>query len=284
MTPMVQRTTVVDTPSIIVEILRCTLGRDRTPATHTDRRQVMFPLAGTFYWHVGASTSLCDPNQVMFVETDEESCDTVASPGEVTCLLATLRDEPRDARNDDAFRRRVARTSPALQARYAWFAAAVANRRDVEPALWEEHALAIVGRATRDATSMPTPRSTAASELAARTKEILADRGRLLRLGELADRLEVSPAYLTDAFRRAEGIPVVRYQLQLRLMRALRELPHANDLTRLALELGFSSHSHFSTAFRAATGLTPSRYRASARSGTWTAIESFRKRGAMSVR
>jgi AraC-like DNA-binding protein len=30
------------------------------------------------------------------------------------------------------------------------------------------------------------------------------------------------------------------------------------DLTRVALELGFSSHSHFSAAFRSQFGLSPS--------------------------
>ena len=54
-----------------------------------------------------------------------------------------------------------------------------------------------------------------------------------------------------------EGIPLHRYLTQLRLARALVELPHAADLTALALDLGFSSHSHFTARFRALFGLTP---------------------------
>jgi hypothetical protein len=50
---------------------------------------------------------------------------------------------------------------------------------------------------------------------------------------------------LTTAFRRTEGVPLHRYLTQLRLAQALVELPHASDLTALALDLGFSSHSHF---------------------------------------
>jgi AraC-like DNA-binding protein len=53
-----------------------------------------------------------------------------------------------------------------------------------------------------------------------------------------------------------------RYQLRLRLSRALLELPHCNDITGLALDLGFYSHSHFSNSFRKAFGMTPSSYRA----------------------
>ena len=63
-----------------------------------------------------------------------------------------------------------------------------------------------------------------------------------------------SPAYLTDTFRRIEGVPLHRYVTQLRLARALVELPHADSLTTLAVDLGFSSHSHFAAAFRRAFG------------------------------
>jgi AraC family transcriptional regulator len=42
-------------------------------------------------------------------------------------------------------------------------------------------------------------------------------------------------------------------------------LPTSDDLTRLAHELGFSSHSHFSNAFHRWSGRTPSAFRAAAR-------------------
>jgi AraC-like DNA-binding protein len=82
-----------------------------------------------------------------------------------------------------------------------------------------------------------------------------------LRLPDIARALGVSPAYLTNVFRRVEGVPLHRYVIQLRLARALAELPHADDLTMLALDLGFSSHSHFTWAFRRAFGCTPSEFR-----------------------
>jgi AraC-like DNA-binding protein len=58
-------------------------------------------------------------------------------------------------------------------------------------------------------------------------------------------------------FRQVEGLPLYRYQLQLRLAQALDLLDDCSDLTGLALDLGFSSYSHFSTAFKQAYGLTP---------------------------
>ena len=53
-----------------------------------------------------------------------------------------------------------------------------------------------------------------------------------------------------------------QYIQQRRLQRA-REMLHSTDaaLSTVALETGFASHSHFATAFRAATGMTPSHYR-----------------------
>lgn len=86
--------------------------------------------------------------------------------------------------------------------------------------------------------------------LTERAKVRLASSGRPIGLTELASQLAVSPAYLSDAFRRAEGIPLVRYQLRLRLIRALAELPRTDDLAQLALALGFSSHSHFTLGQR----------------------------------
>ncbi|MEO8551599.1 MAG: helix-turn-helix transcriptional regulator [Kofleriaceae bacterium] len=212
----------------------------------------------------------------MFVETDEESCDSHPAPTEVTCLIATVAAPiaRRLWRSPRPFRERIARMSPRLQARQMWVANAI--RRD-EPTVWEERVLELLAAATAEAAEPPpVVSSRAATALARRAKELFADRGELIALADLAELLDVSPAHLTDSFRRAEGVPVVRYQLQIRIARALRELPYANDLAALALALGFANHSHFSTAFRAHTGLTPSQYRAAARRGD--GIERIRKR------
>ena len=74
-----------------------------------------------------------------------------------------------------------------------------------------------------------------------------------------------SPGYLTQLFRAMEGVPLHAYLTQLRLAQALVELPRSEDLTALALELGFSSHSHFSARFRRAFGLSPSAFRRACR-------------------
>ena len=85
-----------------------------------------------------------------------------------------------------------------------------------------------------------------------------------LRLPDISRAAGVSPAYLTDLFTRTEGIPLHQYLTHLRLGRALLELPHTNDLTSLALDLGFSSYSHFSAAFKRAYAQTPAEFQRSA--------------------
>jgi AraC-like DNA-binding protein len=95
-----------------------------------------------------------------------------------------------------------------------------------------------------------------------RTKEFLeATLSSSIQLTDISRAVGASPAYLTDLFSRFEGVPLHQYLTQLRLARALVDLPKTNDLTALALDLGFSSHSHFSFVFRRAFGCTPSEFR-----------------------
>jgi AraC family transcriptional regulator len=106
-----------------------------------------------------------------------------------------------------------------------------------------------------------------------RTKEFLeAEFANPIRLSHVGRAVGASPTYLTDLFRRVEGIPLHRYVARLRLARALVELPDAEDLSTLALDVGFSSHSHFSAAFRRAFGCTPSQFRQATRAGRRPAL------------
>jgi AraC-like DNA-binding protein len=83
-------------------------------------------------------------------------------------------------------------------------------------------------------------------------------------LHDVARSVGVSPVYLTQQFSRTEGVSLYQYQMRLRLNRALAELPDCTSITGLALDLGFSSHSPFSAAFRRVFAITPAEFRASA--------------------
>ena len=84
-----------------------------------------------------------------------------------------------------------------------------------------------------------------------------------VRLSLLAGRLSCSVFHLCRTFKQVEGTTIHGYQQDLRLRMALAEVPETDSLTDVALDLGFSSHSHFTAAFRRRFGLTPSAYAAS---------------------
>ena len=78
-------------------------------------------------------------------------------------------------------------------------------------------------------------------------------------LDDAAARAGYSRFHFGRLFRTITGTTFHRYLLRLRHREALRRLAAgAEDLTDLALDLGFSSHSHFTTSFRGEYGLTPS--------------------------
>jgi AraC family transcriptional regulator len=102
--------------------------------------------------------------------------------------------------------------------------------------------------------------STDRRELAEAAKsEIAADVSRRHSLGELARTLHTSPFHLARVFRAQTGFTVAGYRQALRLRAAVERLPlNDGDLSTLALELGFSSHSHFTASFTREFGLPPS--------------------------
>jgi AraC family transcriptional regulator len=130
----------------------------------------------------------------------------------------------------------------------------------------EDLILSLVSRALGKRTSYAASGSVGRQKLVDRAKLVLSsDLGRRWTLAEIGSAVGVSPVYLTQVFRQVEGLPLYRYQLQLRLARALDLLDDCSDLTSLALDLGFSSYSHFSTAFKQAYGFTPLAFQHSSR-------------------
>jgi AraC family transcriptional regulator len=100
-------------------------------------------------------------------------------------------------------------------------------------------------------------------EIVDQTKELLAARFReRLTMGEIAAAIGVSRFHLSRVFRSCTGFSLHGYRNQLRLRAALERLVDPQTvLPPLAAELGFSSHSHFTAAFREAFGVAPSELR-----------------------
>ena len=269
--PAAIRTRLLDSTIALVEDLRSTgVAGCRTPDGYSPDFQVCLPYRGLFTWHVGGAAVVGDANQVLFVRGGEsyyltqprcrEYGELIITPNRQ--LLADLaREEGHRALGSHAlFRRRSRRASARLQIRGAQLLHRARSRSTDE--LEIEEAIVDLLRDAFDDSESCGASTAAASRVTDRTKIFLeAHLTDPIRLGDVASAVGVSAAYLTDLFRRTEGASLSRYLKQLRLARALVELPHANDLTALALGLGFSSHSHFTAAFRRTFGCTPSRFR-----------------------
>lgn len=138
--------------------------------------------------------------------------------------------------------------------------------------LWVEEgairlATRVLHRAAEDSDPQPARRASArAAQLhrdqAEHARQILALRFReRCSLEGLAGRVGVSVFHLCRVFRRHTRLTLHEYQTELRLRHALDELQERGaDISQIALDVGFSSHSHFTAAFRRRFGLTPSAF------------------------
>ncbi len=80
-------------------------------------------------------------------------------------------------------------------------------------------------------------------------------------LATLAGLVRLSPYYFCRAFKQSFGLPPHRYHNTRRIEQAKILLTKpAPSVTDIGMTVGFSDTSSFTTAFRKATGLTPSAY------------------------
>ena len=94
---------------------------------------------------------------------------------------------------------------------------------------------------------------------------IEADLSRPFTIEGLAQVAGVSPRHFMRAFRESAGLTPMRFVYGLRLERAKEFLlDPRRTATEVALDCGFSHAQHFSTAFKKATGITPSDFRRAA--------------------
>jgi len=80
-------------------------------------------------------------------------------------------------------------------------------------------------------------------------------------LATLAQLVRLSPYYFCRAFKQSFGLPPHRYHNKRRIEQAKLLLAKpAPSVTDIGMTVGFSETSSFTTAFRKATGLTPTAY------------------------
>jgi AraC family transcriptional regulator len=261
-------------PSVTVRDTYCRgTCRHQSPEECTVTTQLVFPYRGVYVRHVGPDQAVAEANQVLFFNVKEGYRVSHPVPGGDASLTLVINESqltelaPRALlRNGSrlAFRQQRLRIDARTQALVALLRHSL-RRRIAEPLEAETLALTLVQRSLGPRTTRGAGATYGRQRLVDRVKLVLvSDLARRWTLAEIAAEVHGSPVYLTQVFQQVEGLPLYRYQLRLRLARALDLLGEYADLTSLAFDLGFSSHSHFSAAFRQLYGRSPSEFKESA--------------------
>lgn len=272
--PEITVRSLLKSPTVTIRDTYCQ-GTCRHKSTEecTATTQLVFPYRGVYVRHVGQDQAVAEANQVLFfnaIEGYRISHPVEGGDASLTFVInePLLRElAPRAFLRDTAtlaFHQQLRRIDARAQVLVALIGHSL-RHNIAEPLEAEGLALTLVQRALGPRTTHAAGATVGRQLLVGRAKLVLtSDLARRWTLAEIAAEVRCSPVYLTQVFQQVEGLPLYRYQLRLRLARALDLLAHYDDLTTLSLDLGFSSHSHFSAAFREAYGRSPSEFRQSA--------------------
>ena len=264
----------LDTGTVSVRNVDCQgTCRHRSAEECASYSHFVFPYRGVYLRHVGGDQAVADANHVLFF--NEGQGYQVSHPvtgGDASLVLSVDENTLRELAPkhllcegaDFAFNQQHLRIDARAQALVMLLKHSLQNGT-IEPLEAEGLSLTLVSRTLGPRTSRAPGASYARRRLVDRAKVLLAgDLSRRWTLGEIAAEMKGSPVYLTQVFQQVEGLPLYRYHLRLRLARALDLIAGREDLSGLAQDLGFSSHSHFSAAFKQHYGVTPAEFRANA--------------------
>jgi AraC-like DNA-binding protein len=240
-----------------------------------DQPHVVMPDTAVRLLPEGGESYVSTVNHVLVYDRDVHFRRQVVSADGDRCTFAVVADPLAAELGLDRSRRRAGRprlrhgTSGARD--YALVQAARAALAGDDPDLLavDEALLAVLRRAAGQVGAEdPVRAARAGTERAHRdmveaVKALLAtDLPRRWTLAQLGTAVHYSPYRLARVFRARTGYPVAGYLRQLRLRASLpaATAPGA-DLSTVATAYGFSSHSHYTRAFREAFGHTPTQAR-----------------------
>jgi AraC-like DNA-binding protein len=259
----------LDTPQVTVGEFECPPGDplwDQVNANIGSRPHIVFPRTRTVIAQREAHPVLCTPNQVVYYPAHQRYRRALRDRRGDRCVWLAVAPELLE----EAGGLPGAPTGPG-DARGYLLAIALVRHLDRDPApcllAAEEAAMRLVAGALggRVAPARGRARTRAAhAELVDAAKELLAARAAAPpSLGELAAALHVSRFHLARLFRAHTGFSPGAYVHGLRLRAAADHLVEDPEvaLSRLAVELGYSSPSHFTDRFREAFGRPPSAIR-----------------------
>jgi AraC family transcriptional regulator len=257
-------------------------GRWRLPARHphftdsgpTRHYVFVFPRTSTWIQHADRRPFVGDANIVTYYNARQEYTRRAISPVGDWCDYYAV--DPRLLRQVVAAWDRAAADEPERILRFdhgpSDAGSYLAQRRvysyvrreaDADPLFVEESVVMLLTNVIALAYGTPPPRSARHADIVERAREVMARRfNTRITLAQLARETDASLFHLCRLFRAGTGRTVHSYLNQLRLRAALAPvLDSSHDLSQIALGLGYSTHSHFTAAFRTEYGITPSALR-----------------------
>jgi AraC-like DNA-binding protein len=222
--------------------------------------RIVLPVRGLFMYHLGRTEYVAAPLAAFLLDPGDRCRVSHPADGGDECMVLVPGPEllgevfAAERGSGGPFRFRVKRLEcePGTALGVACLGRWLEPGREQLPA--EEAAMALLA-ALAAAEPDPVP-----ERYAERARACLAaEPTRAHALGEIAREVRCSPFHLARLFRRATGSSLHQFLTRQRMALALRRLAEGEeDLARMALELGFSSHSHFSQRFLATFGIQPS--------------------------
>jgi AraC-like DNA-binding protein len=239
-----------------------------------DSNVVVLPFAGVFAKHDAPGKHVVGtPSHAVFIAADTPF--RIAFPGAIGDRAIVLRFD--SAVVPEAVDRRPGETlgSHGLLPAQAMMRRDLLRRRANDPAA-ERFEIETLGLelldlclgALRDVPSLQRATHLRHSRAVERVKEAVAVApGRDWSVARLAKIANLSDFHLCRVFRERTGSSIYDYVLRERLAQALAAVLDGGDITAIALDAGFASHSHFTARFKRFFGVTPSVLRQSIGNG-----------------
>jgi AraC family transcriptional regulator len=252
---------------------------DTGPATG---HWLVFPRTSVRITHAGGEPIIADPNSVLFYNRAQEYrraplsdrgdlCEWFDFAPAVVATALQLYDPVAADRPDRPFRFTHTPSDARVYLRQRLVVEHLLNSQPPDQLFVEEALLGVLDAMLRQAyqvrgvypQALRLTSQQRAREVSGAVQEVLNLRFQEeISLSQLARAVFSSPYQLCRTFRQQTGYTIHQYLNQLRLRTALEAVADgADDLTALALDLGYASHSHFTQAFRQSFGLPPSHLR-----------------------
>lgn len=241
---------------------------------------IVFPRTSVVIRHAGKEPVVADPTRAMLYNLGQEytrralsdrgdECEFFSYAPELVAEALAPGDEAAKDRLDRPWTRSYVATDAATYVLQRRIVEHLLRADRLDPLLVEEGMMRVLARCAggcllQDARPLARRAATARDHraLADECRAQLARRlGESVSLAELARDVGSSPYHLARIFQRDAGTTLHAYRHALRLRTALERVSDGEDLTRVAVDLGYASHSHFTAAFRRAFSTTPSAWR-----------------------